>query len=106
MVKEHKIFLRGGIVLFDGLVLAELNETPRLKMSEIAEKIFSTRPATTLCVNRLITKGLVRRHRSQDDDRRVVWVKITSKGKRLFKSIQKKWELFREGHFSEGTPGK
>ncbi len=100
-----RFFLGGGIVLFDALVLAELDESPRLKMSDIAKKIFSTRPATTLCVNRLIAKGLVRRHRSQDDDRRVVWVKITPKGKRLFESIQGKWELFREGHFSGGVSG-
>lgn len=106
MVKEHQIFFRGGIALFDGLVLAELNETPRLKMSDIAEKVFLTRPATTLCVNRLIAKGLVRRHRSRDDDRRVVWAKITPKGKRFFKAIQEKWELFREGHFSGEVSGK
>jgi len=101
MVKEHKIFLRSGVMFFDGLALAELNETPRLKMSDIAEKTFSTRPATTFCVNRLIMNGLVKRYRSQEDDRRVVWVKITPKGKRLFKSIQKKWELFR-GDISAG----
>jgi len=106
MVKEHKIFLRNGVLLFDGLALAELNEAPCLKMSDIAERTFLTRPATTLCVNRLIRNGLVKRYRSREKDRRVVWVKITLKGKRFFKTIQEKWELFREGHFSREVSGK
>ena len=97
MALEHEIFLRFGVALSDGLILAELSEIPRLKMSDIARKIFSSRPAATGCVKHLITKGLVKRYRS-NDDRRVIWVKITPKGDRLLRSIRN-CSLFRGGKF-------
>ena len=90
MAQKRQILHSCGITFSDGIILAALNGIPRLKMSDIAKEMFSTRPAATQCVDRLMARGLVSRFRSQDKDRRIVWVRITSKGKRLLKFLGEK----------------
>lgn len=52
-------------------------------MSEIAQKLKITSGTLTTCVNKLIKKGYVERKRIEED-RRVVLIKLTEKGKTAY----------------------
>ena len=60
----------------------------RLPTLEIAQRLVSPVPDVTRLIDRLIRDGLVTRHRS-DDDRRVVYVAITTKAQNLLRKIDK-----------------
>ncbi|OJJ17044.1 MarR family transcriptional regulator [marine bacterium AO1-C] len=57
-----------------------------LAMSLVKERMVDKAPNTTRLADKLTAKGLVERRRSEDD-RRVVYVKITEKGLELLKEI-------------------
>jgi len=99
--KERKALSRCGIAVSDYFVLSKSNEVPPCNMSDIAKGICVSRSAITYGVDRLIARGLVRRSRGQDDDRRIIRIKVTPKGKSLLKGIQKKQNSFLEHSFSE-----
>lgn len=57
-------------------------------MSEVAQKLKITVSTLTTAINKLITKGYVERKRIEED-RRVVLVKLTKKGKLAFRLHQR-----------------
>ncbi|MCD6216510.1 MarR family transcriptional regulator [bacterium] len=59
-----------------------------LRMSDIAKRISSTMPTTTGIVNRLVERDLVVRG-DDPNDRRVVTVKLTEKGKKAGAEFEK-----------------
>lgn len=58
----------------------------RLKVQTVKERMIERSPNATRLMDKLCDKGLIVRERCEDD-RRVVYVEITSKGKELLKEI-------------------
>lgn len=60
------------------ILLRTLHEKGRSTVSELAAELGLSTSATTIALNRLVTRGLVDRIRCEDD-RRVVWVELSAK---------------------------
>src|SRR5258708_1374719 len=70
-------------------VLMILHSAQRIIMSDLAEAIGTPVSTATHTVDRLVTRGLVVRNRS-DEDRRVVRVELSENGKRLQETFRLK----------------
>ena len=85
---ESNYLSRGKITLPQLWVLEYLSRKKGCPMNELAQFLSVSRPAATGLVDRLIAQGLV--HREGDrQDRRVVRVEISAKGRRIVSHI---WE--------------
>jgi DNA-binding MarR family transcriptional regulator len=69
--------------------LSFVAERSRVSMQEVARHFKIRAPSATFLVEELARGGLVARHANKDDRRRVE-VTLTAKGKKIFKSVQKK----------------
>ncbi len=85
---ESNYLSRGEITLPQFWTLEYLSRQGGCLMSELADYLKISRPATTGLINRLIAQGLVRRE-DIERDRRVVKVSVTPKGKKIVSNI---WE--------------
>lgn len=88
---EHKAF---SATKFKDLSIAEIHTIEAVSykqrtMSEVARDLKITTGTLTIAVNNLVNKGYVTRKR-KEDDRRVVLVSLTQKGKVVFR-IHKKF---------------
>ncbi len=91
--REHNYLSRGKITLPQLWTLELLTSYPSgCPMNELARLLDISRPAATGLIDRLLTQNLVQR---TDDvqDRRIVRVTITSKGRRILAAI---WEQKRQ----------
>ena len=91
---ESRYSSRRIITLSQERALAILVKHGPCPMHRLAETLHLKRPSATFIVDRLIKRHLVTRVRSQED-RRIVEVSVTAKGKRVFEEIceQKKEEI-------------
>jgi DNA-binding MarR family transcriptional regulator len=64
-----------------------LNEFKQLTMSDIAKRLFISKPYNTLLVDRLIDLGMVGRF-PDDEDRRIINIRLTEKGIRYLKEYK------------------
>ncbi|MEM0015704.1 MAG: MarR family transcriptional regulator [Saccharolobus sp.] len=69
-----------GLSYFEFKVMCALDEEGKVPMSRVAEKYMLTKAGLTSIIDRLEEKELVRRVRSEED-RRVIYVELTDKGK-------------------------
>lgn len=83
---EHNYFSRGQITVPQLGALEYLSRIHLCLMSELAQYLGISRPAATGLIDRLISQGLVER-RYDDADRRVIKIKITSKGQKIVSDI-------------------
>lgn len=81
-----------GLTVPQLLVLQVLNDQGRLNVSEIANAVNLSQGTATSIVQRLVSKGLVRKEPSSAD-RRMVLVELTGPGKRKLEDAP---ELFQE----------
>ncbi len=79
---------RGNISIPQYTLLGFLNQSTGLNMSQLAELMRHTTPATTGLVDRLVEAGLVERF-SHPKDRRQVLVRITDKGRELVEGMKR-----------------
>ncbi len=79
---------RGNISIPQYTLLGFLNQTSGLNMSQLAELMRHTTPATTGLVERLVEAGLIERF-SHPKDRRQVLVRITDKGRELVEGLKR-----------------
>jgi len=63
--------------------------------TELAEKFFVNKSAITAIINRLTEKGLIMRERD-DEDRRVIYLSLTEKGRDLFLKVEERIHQFVE----------
>ena len=61
-------------------------ENKPMQIYQIAERMVSPQTDISRLIDRLVTAGLVDRDRCEED-RRVVWVKLTTKGKSLLRQL-------------------
>lgn len=88
MQQEHNYLTRGEITIPQFWALGYLYHNGKSKMSNLAKHLMISPAATTGLVDRLIDQKLVDR-RSDSQDRRVVWIELTSQGKDVICSIRK-----------------
>ncbi|MEM1058044.1 MAG: MarR family transcriptional regulator [Verrucomicrobiota bacterium] len=79
---------KGSISIPQFTLLGFLNQSTGLNMSQLAELMHHTTPATTGLVDRLVEAGLVERF-SHPRDRRQVLVQITNKGRELVEGMKR-----------------
>lgn len=86
-ILEHSCLntLSSEITLPELQVIVFLGQTGPSKMSDIAAHMFTSLSNLTVIVDKLVKKGLAERCRSEED-RRVVIVKLTEKGKEHYNS--------------------
>ncbi|MDY0407953.1 MarR family winged helix-turn-helix transcriptional regulator [Virgibacillus soli] len=68
-------------------ILFLLERSGPKRMSELADLLYLTPGAVTTSSNKLIENGYVSRYRDQDD-RRVVYLEMTEKGKQMMTELQ------------------
>lgn len=79
---------KGSISIPQFTLLGFLNQSSGLNMSQLAELMRHTTPATTGLVERLVEADLVERF-SHPSDRRQVLVQITDKGRELVEGMKR-----------------
>ncbi|AHC52132.1 MarR family transcriptional regulator [Sulfolobus acidocaldarius SUSAZ] len=87
----NKKLAKLNISYLDHLVLRGIKDGPK-PMVELANKYLVTQASITSTVDKLEDMGLVRRERSQDD-RRLVLIYITEKGKEV---MEEGFKIYRE----------
>ncbi|HEY0166869.1 MAG TPA: MarR family transcriptional regulator [Jatrophihabitans sp.] len=82
-------------------VLLELNAAPegRLRMQELSDRVVLSRTRVSRLVDEMVIDNLVAKVRD-DDDRRVVWAKITDVGRKSFRETAPRYLRGIEEHFS------
>jgi DNA-binding MarR family transcriptional regulator len=77
------------------LLLNRLLQLKKCKVNDLSHELNLSSGATTLALNRLEEEGLILRTRDEED-RRIVWVELTGKGRalilRLVEKRQQVWE--------------
>jgi DNA-binding MarR family transcriptional regulator len=89
-------------------VMIIVSEENTLPISEIAQKLFTSRPQMTLLINQLVSAGMVERKPNRAD-RRVSEITLTAKGRTtvsqlveiLKNSVRKKLSYLSEGELEE-----
>ncbi len=76
-----------------------------LRMVDLAERIFLSKAGVTKMVDRLETAGMARRERSVED-RRVIHVRLTVKGKRTLKRSRELLLPWVEAHLADKLTGR
>ena len=86
-VKREKNELATGRISFPQMVALDLlSQRARARMSEVAHALSVQLSTATPLIDRLIRQGLVTRERD-DKDRRLVWVAVTAKGRKVVQNI-------------------
>jgi DNA-binding MarR family transcriptional regulator len=76
-------------------VVKMLEQIGDLSLSELSERIRAQNSTVTGIIDRMERENLVTRERSKED-RRVVYIRLTAKGRRLAEDIPiEPWEIFR-----------
>jgi DNA-binding MarR family transcriptional regulator len=85
---EHNYLSRGQITLPQFWALDYLYSNGKSKMNILAKHLKISPAATTGLIDRLITQNLVIRKNGLDD-RRIVWIELTSKGRDVISDIKR-----------------
>lgn len=69
-------------------IMQTIEHNPGMNLNELAEKTFRTKSAMSVLIKSLVEKGLVKRVRDKDDNRRYV-ISLTEKGKQIHEFHEK-----------------
>ena len=83
---ENNYLSKGKITLPQYSVLRYLLIEGEKAMSSVAEILGVSKPSATGTIDRLIAQGFVSR-RHDEKDRRIVWINITARGKKIVSDI-------------------
>ncbi|MFC5652348.1 MarR family winged helix-turn-helix transcriptional regulator [Paenibacillus solisilvae] len=86
MTQEWNKHMSYGLSYTQFKVLFKLHSCGSLKVSELAESLGLTSGAITGISDKMIAEGYVERSRAEDD-RRVVYIEITSKGEQMLDRV-------------------
>ncbi len=84
--REKSALTKGSISLPQMLVMDLLNKRYRAKMKDLARFLSIKMSSATALIDRLVLQKMLTRAR-EEKDRRVVWVAITEKGKKVIDEI-------------------
>ena len=69
-------------------VMQTIEHNPGMNLNELAEKTFRTKSAMSVLIKSLVEKGLVKRKRDKDDNRRYI-ISLKEKGKQIHEFHEK-----------------
>lgn len=78
---------KGIITIPQYLSLNIIGESLSIKMKDIASKLEISLPSATGLISRLVRMGFVRRS-YDDNDRRIIYIILTPKGKKMLKEVK------------------
>jgi len=99
----HKSFEDAGITMPQSLVIGTLIKYGEMKISDLSKKIYLSNSTISGIVDRLEKQQLVIRTRSEED-RRIIYVKVSPTFSEVFNGIFKQAEESFEELLSPGTP--
>lgn len=104
LLKQHlrKHFETEGLTMPQGFVLGILMKNGEMKITELSGKISLSNSTVSGIIDRLEKQQLVERRRSEED-RRVVYVKVSRKFTDIHEESHKKVEKIFEDILSKGT---
>lgn len=91
-----------GITMPQGIVIGTLKRHGEMKISELSQKIHLSNSTVTGIIDRLENQQFVVRTRSEED-RRIVYVKVTPKAEEVFEGMHKKAEEIFGDLLNSGT---
>lgn len=98
-----KVFDDLGITAPQGMIIGILSKEKTLKITDLSSKLSLSNSTVSGIVDRLEKQGMVERKRS-DQDKRVVYVSISSDFKEMHQNFHKRLEGKIENAMSKGTP--
>ncbi len=98
-----KTFGMPDLRLTEFAVLQQLSESGPLPMVRLSDENLVTKAAVTAIIDAMETKGLVRRVRDSSD-RRVVNIRMTPAGRKLFSAARRRYEAIVTGFVSVLEP--
>ena len=98
-----KVFEDIGITAPQGMVIGILSKEKTLKITELSTKLSLSNSTVSGIVDRLEKQGMVKRKRSEQD-KRVVYVSISSDFKEMNQNFHQRIEEKIEDAMSKGTP--
>lgn len=93
-------FEEQGVSASQAVILEKLDSEGPLKVSQIAEALWITSGAVTTLSDKLIAGGFAERTRSEED-RRVVMMEITDKGREVIAALRAHRKKVVEAYFGE-----
>lgn len=105
MFKQNmcKVFEEIGMTVPQGMVIGILSKEKTLKITELSAKLSLCNSTVSGIVDRLEKQGMVERKRSEQD-KRVVYVSISSNFKEMNQNFHKRLEGTIENTMNKGTP--
>lgn len=97
-----KVFEDSGITAPQGMVLGILSKENMIKITDLSTKLSLPNSTVSGLVDRLEKQGMVVRERSEED-RRVVYVKISPQFKEMHEHFRKNLQLNIENVMNKGT---
>lgn len=91
------------ITIPQSLVISALMKHGKMKISELSERIYLSNSTVSGIVDRLEKQQLVIRERS-NEDRRIVYVKLTPKFEHFLRDVNKKAEQIFSGLLDSASP--
>ncbi len=86
--RENHELARGVISCSQMVALDYVSRHTSVKMSEISKVLSTKTSSASVLVDRLIRQGMLKR-KHDEKDRRIVWISLTPKGKRVIDQILK-----------------
>ncbi|GAA4173133.1 MarR family winged helix-turn-helix transcriptional regulator [Gryllotalpicola koreensis] len=88
LLMDEQLRRDGGVTYVQFVLLAQLAQAPqgRLRMTDLADTVLHSRSGLTYQATRLEAAGLLRRERSEEDERSVTAV-ITDEGRRRLEQV-------------------
>src|SRR5262245_52413967 len=84
--RENNALVRGKISCPQMVALTMASERSEITVGEIAKVLSSEKSAVSVLLERLVKMGMMRR-RHDERDRRLVWMSLTPKGKKVTEQI-------------------
>ena len=103
--RERNELARGNITIPQMLALDALLRTDRMKMTDVARALSVKLSSATVLVDRLLKQGMLKRARDERD-RRLVWVQITLKGRRVISQVHEEKQRCAKDVFQVLSPGE
>ena len=98
-----KVFEDIGITAPQGMLIGILSKEKKLKITELSAKLSLSNSTVSGIVDRLEKQGMVERERSEQD-KRVVYVSISSGFTEMHRNLHKRIEENIENTINKGTP--
>lgn len=98
-----KVYESSGLTVPQGAALTILSKAGKMKIHELSEKLWMTDSTMSGIIDRLEKQGMVERTRSLED-KRVVYVSITSKFVEIHQDFHQLMDKNIEAKIGKGTP--